>query len=413
MSADRRHFPNFLEAYMNYTENTEPPYLYRLWCGISTIASALQRKCWLRWDRILFPNLYVVLVGPSGVRKGSAMYPAQDLIRNVNIKLASEAVTREQLITELSTATDNTENPKTGLPELFSSLTVFSKEFTVFLGFNNTQLIMDLTDWYDCDESWKYSTKTSGKYHIKGVWLNIIGATTPSQLQTSLPVDAIGGGLSSRVFFVYENKRGKKVRYPSGINWVDKEEEEVLKDLDEDTRDKLIDDLMEIKSYRGEWKFDRSFQPVFDKWDEDYESMTKFDGTFLESYYTRRTTHVLKLAMIMNVNRIGDKIITGDDLQQAADILSATEEKMLDTFTGIGRNENAFILGRAVAILNEKREMMYSELLSLLMNDASHDQLWAVVVALNKMGRLDYTPFLDKETGKEDILIKYKKETNL
>lgn len=405
--SSKRHFPNFLEAYMDYTEQTESPYLYRLWCGISTIASAMQRKCWLRWDRILYPNLYIVLVGPSGVRKGTAMYPAQELIRSVDLKLASEAITREQLITELSQSTHTSDNPKTGLPELFSSLTVFSKEFTVFLGFNNTQLIMDLTDWYDCDDRWKYSTKTSGKYEIKGVWLNIIGATTPSQLQSSLPVDAIGGGLSSRVFFVYEDKRGKKVRYPKGINWADKEEEEVLSDLNEAKRDKLIDDLMVLKQLRGEWQFDRSFQLAFDKWDEENDTMTKFQGTFLEPYHTRRTTHILKLAMILNANRTDDQIITGDDLLQAADILSATEIKMLDTFAGVGRSEDAFILGRVVAILNESPIMPYSELMTRLINDANPDQLWRVIQALVKMHKLEYDTKLDKDTGREDIYLNY------
>lgn len=391
---------------MDYTENTEPPYLYRLWCGLSTIASALQRKCWLRWDRILYPNLYIVLVGPSGVRKGSAMYPAQDLLRSVDIKMASEAITREQLIIELSQATHNSENPKTGLPELFTSLTVFSKEFTVFLGFNNTQLIMDLTDWYDCDDRWKYSTKTSGKEDIKGVWLNIIGATTPSQLQSSLPVDAIGGGLSSRVFFVYESERGKKVRYPSGINWTDKTEEEVVADLDVKKRDKLIDDLMELKQLRGEWRFDRSFQSVFDKWDEESDAMTDFEGSFLEPYHTRRTTHVLKLAMILNANRTDDQIITGDDLTQAAEILKWTEVKMADTFTGVGRNENAFVLGRVIAIFNDKPEMEYGKLMSLLMNDANPEQLWSVVKSLQTMGKMNIEYILNDDK-KEIIKLTY------
>ena len=402
-----RHFPNFLEAYIKYTENTEPPYLYHLWCGISTIASAMQRKCWVRWDRILYPNFYVVLVGPSGVRKGTAMYPAEDLLRSIDIHMASEAITREQLIVELSKATDAENHPLTGLPTTFSSLTVFSKEFTVFLGYNNMQLLMDLTDWFDCSDKWKYSTKTSGKSDINGVWLNIIGATTPAQLQASLPIDAIGGGLSSRIIFVYESRRGKKVRYPSGVNWTDMEDEEVQDDLDVETRNHLMDDLMLIKQERGEWKFDRSFQTEFDKWDEENESMTQFDGTFLEPYHTRRITHIIKLCMIMSMNRQGGHVITGDDLIQAAGILQATEKNMLRTFTGIGRSENAYVLGRVIAILNEKPVIMYSELLTILSNDATPDQLWAVVTGLEKMHRVRYKIILDEVNNREDIEITY------
>jgi len=55
---------DWIEDYIKYTKNTEPPILYREWSAVSTIASAMQRKCFLPWELedIVYPNLYVVLV---------------------------------------------------------------------------------------------------------------------------------------------------------------------------------------------------------------------------------------------------------------------------------------------------------------------------------------------------------------
>ena len=382
---------NWLAAYLEYTDNTEPPYLYRLWTGISTIAAALQRKCWLKWDRILYPNFYIVLVGPSGVRKGTAMYPAQDLLRAIDVPLASEAITREALIVELSKTTQSDIDEVTGLPKPYSSLTVFSKEFTVFLGYNNMQLIMDLADWYDCDDRWKYRTKTQGTSEINGVWVNIIGATTPTQLQTTLPLDAIGGGLSSRMIFVYEDKKGKSVTFPDGVHWADNVQMDGQPMLDNSKRERLVDDLMAIKLERGEWIFDKSFRDAWALRHAANERLTKFNGTFLEPYHTRRATHIIKLSMIMNVNRADPtRTITALDLEQANNILVETEKKMPFTFSGMGHSEDSFIIGRVITLImgSENHTITYKELLSLLINDTTHEQLWRVVEALQRIGRL-------------------------
>ncbi len=81
----KRKFKNWLKAYIEYTENSEAPYLFQFWAGIFSIAAALERNVWAQWDRILYPNFYIVLVGPSGVRKGSAMYPAERILKAADI----------------------------------------------------------------------------------------------------------------------------------------------------------------------------------------------------------------------------------------------------------------------------------------------------------------------------------------
>jgi len=234
---------NWIDECLNFTSNTEPPVMFRKWTAVSVVAAALQRKCYLPWGSLtFFPNMYVVLVAPSGkARKGTAMNPGMDFLTEpgLNIKLAAEAITREALIRELKSSGDNSIDSNTGSMMLHASLTIYSQELTVFLGYNNLQLMSDLTDWYDCRKKWTYRTKWSGTDEIEGVWVNLIGATTPNLVQTSMPIDAIGLGLTSRMVFVFEDRKGKIVPDP------------FLTREDMELRQRLVGDLQKIAMLSG------------------------------------------------------------------------------------------------------------------------------------------------------------------
>lgn len=328
----QRNVPDWIEGYLAYTEDSEPPKLFKEWCAVSVIAAALQRKCRLEWGTTVFyPNLYIVLTAPAGkARKGTAMAPARKFIDRIGIPLAAEAVTREALIRTLkeSESVVSTEN---GII-VHSSLTVFSPELTVFLGYNNTQLMSDLTDWFDCSEKWVYRTKTAGTDDISGVFINLLGATTPDLIRSTLPLDAIGGGLTSRMIFVFEEKKGKIVPFPF---------------ISEETRKletKLYYDIECINMLQGQFKFTKEFLSHWGDWYTAQEGKNPFGANYnkaFDGYIERRPTQVLKLSMVMNASRTDEMVLDEPDLARAIDLLERTEKKMPRAFGGIGMSQNA------------------------------------------------------------------------
>lgn len=328
----QRNVPDWIEGYLAYTEDSEPPKLFKEWCAVSVIAAALQRKCRLEWGTTVFyPNLYIVLTAPAGkARKGTAMAPARKFIDRIGIPLAAEAVTREALIRTLkeSESVVSTEN---GII-VHSSLTVFSPELTVFLGYNNTQLMSDLTDWFDCSEKWVYRTKTAGTDDISGVFINMLGATTPDLIRSTLPLDAIGGGLTSRMIFVFEEKKGKIVPFP----FVSEENRKL--------ETKLYYDIECINMLQGQFKFTKEFLSCWGDWYTAQEGKNPFGANYnkaFDGYIERRPTQVLKLSMVMNASRTDEMVLDEPDLARAIDLLERTEKKMPRAFGGIGMSQNA------------------------------------------------------------------------
>lgn len=190
----KRELPDWIEAWLQYMFSTESPTIYHKWVAVSMIASVLERKVFLNWDKKIYPNFYIVLVGPPAARKGTAMWPGRELLDNMNVKIAADATTREKLIRRLKDASDTFE--LNGQIHSYSALTIYSEELTVFLGYGNQELMQNMADWYDCKANWKYETKHQGIDDIDGVWVNLIGATTPGLLQDSLPRESFGGGLN-------------------------------------------------------------------------------------------------------------------------------------------------------------------------------------------------------------------------
>ena len=334
--------------------------MYRLWTGISVIAACLRRKCILQWGTLdIYPNMYIVLVGPSGkCRKGTAMNQGMFFLREMGITLAAESITREALIRELKEASDMQVDPITNSMLNHASLTIYSQELTVFLGYNNQALMSDLTDWFDCRDTWTYRTKHMGTDVISGVWVNLIGATTPDLIKTTLPRDAIGGGLTSRMIFVFEPKKGRTVVSP------------FLSEEAMNTQKLLVEDLQQICVMSGNMVVTDGF---IDRWVPWYTACDvgppPFNDPNFAGYFERRPTHLLKLCMIMSASRGNSMSITEHDFDRALELLEATEKKMPYAFSGYGKNPSSDIMETITRFIAKRGVVAYDELLRLYRND--------------------------------------------
>jgi hypothetical protein len=363
MTASGRKLDNWIEGFLRYTDNTEPPILFRKWTAISCIASALQRKVRIDWGTSLtfYPNLYIVLVGPSATGKGTAMNPGLKIIDKIPaIKLSAQATSLQALIRHLKDTNLTDIDFDTGEHSYHSSLTIFSKEFTVFLGYYNRELMAALCDWYDCDSKWSYETIARKKEEIIGVWVNLIAGTTPDLIRSSLPIESIGGGLTSRIIFVYEEKADKLVTIPT----------ETLGE--KELFEYLVHDLEKISMLSGSFKWTEGFIKLWDTWCRDANISPPFKDSKFDGYNGRRRVHLMKLAMINAVSHSKNGLaVTADDLEEAINMLTEVEVKMGLVFKGVGKSDIAELIHKAsMFLLSSKiKEVPISSFLQYFEND--------------------------------------------
>jgi len=368
---------DWITSYLLYTENTEPPELYRKWTAISVIASVLQRKCFLKWGRRTFyPNFYIVLIGPpAAARKSTAMGDGFEFLLQpgLNIHLAVDSTSRASLIRDLKDAQDNYTDSE-GKIWLHSSLTVHSPELTVFLGYKDLQLLTDLIDWYDSTKNpWVHKTVQGGPQAIPGVWLNLMGATTPDLLRSSLPLEAVGGGLTSRMLFLYSNKMGKKV--PDEFET--REEMEI--------KEWLMHDLGGIALMGGQFKISQTCLSAYIDWYMAFNEQEECKDPRFAGYFGRKPTTLRKLLMIMCASRGNEKVISIEDFNKALGYLNEVEKTMYFALQGVGKNKFAEVMGKIMEELGRIKVCDYAYLMYKFRDDVTRFELDIVMKSLEAM----------------------------
>jgi hypothetical protein len=198
--AERRHFPNFLTAYREYTKNHEATAKVHMWTAISTLAAALERKVWLeRAYYKVFPNLFMFIIGQPGlVKKSTSTAIGVDLLRDLpTLKLMAERVTASSLIESMSRAQDSF--PIGEVQVKHSSVFCYASELTVFMEEVAGNTVDLLTTFYDCqpndsEKPWTYESRMHGQVKVYGPCLNLLGCSTPAWLKRAVPLSKWRGG---------------------------------------------------------------------------------------------------------------------------------------------------------------------------------------------------------------------------
>lgn len=204
-----RKLKDWIDGYVEFTEDFESPPLYNKWIALLTLAVAGGRKVWLEEaNNRVWPNLYVVLVGPSGIGKGQAMREALAFIDSTGVPRSPDQITIQQVIVDMSQRTLNHATQGLITPYL-----LWAEELPSFLGMDawKSGKLADLTTLFDCAPSWRSETKNRGKFEIPGPYLCMLGGSTPSGLYDVLPPASVGQGFTSRIIFAWAGDYTKRV----------------------------------------------------------------------------------------------------------------------------------------------------------------------------------------------------------
>jgi hypothetical protein len=368
---------DWLEGFLYYCDNTEPPELFKLWTGISTIAACLKRKCYLPWGMFTtYPNMYIVLVGPPALGKGVSMKPAMDMLSEVGVILSADAGSKEALTRAISKQAGSSEVLEDGKILLHSSLSIFSTEFCVFLGYKNLDLMGYLCEWFDCRDIFKFDAKDKTKADtVTNVWVNLLAGTTPQMIELYMSTETAGLGLASRIIFVYETSISKICPIP------------FLTEEQVQMKSHLVHDLQQIHLMKGAFSYTKKFMDRWFDWYTDNKTNPPFTDDKLNGYNGRRHIHILKLCQIICASESDDMVITERHFSRALEYLTLTEKKMTNVFAGMGKNELAPFIYRALSLLVQNGgEMNYQDLFRIMQNDVHRDNFDKLIRSLEGSG---------------------------
>ena len=377
----KRKLDDWLTAYLEYTENTESHLSYRIWTGIGVLSGALRRQVWINWPDPIYPNQYIVLVGPSSQsRKSQAINPGKALLRELTVPVLPDDNTPESIIQYLESKCQDTFYYD-GRQFISTTATAFCTELSVFTGNKNTRFLVYLTDWYDSASRWERQTKHQGFDELVGLCFNLVGATADRWFPYILTEEAIGGGFTSRCIFIVEQDRGKIIADPN------------LHNPPATLKEALTHDLEIISMIIGEMKFDKAAYDRYTSWylhtaEEEGKGHWAVRDPLFRGYCARRATHIKKLAIAISVSESDDLVITLDQFERAMGLMVAAEENMGNLFSSFG---TASYVGQTTEVMNFIRsngKVSKSEIMRQFYRSVDSTILEAVIKVLTDMKRV-------------------------
>jgi hypothetical protein len=386
----------------------ETPTVFALWSGLYTLSVVLKRDSYWRWvPDPLVPNLYIILVGAPKTGKSTAtnfgdriaklsegyyIDPWVSARKRLNIfrgKVTPESFTLAlQPREEIVTIGDRRRKYESG-----SEVALYISELASLLGKQNYNegLVTRLTDLYDCKVRDNELTIKRGPLEFKNIYVTLIGATTPTSLQDSIPEAAFGEGFMSRVILVDIPARTRSYDMPRRVEGA-ADDEELAKRLA----------WVGEKSI-GEYDFTPEARLAYKRWYDVFDKiLRKKAGERHSEMLNRYDIHLLKLSLLIRAQRYREGTdVTLEDFEEARKILEHTfnsSEKALDN---VGIPQYTQMYNRISKYLEEHKGKTRRQLLTTFAKyGINSDWLDKILTHLVQEGKIEV--LLDREK-KESI----------
>jgi hypothetical protein len=330
---------SFLRNYMDFTSGSEVPDNYHFWSGIFALSAIVNRQVSLSMGQYtLYPNLYVVLLGPPGNGKSLAMDTAQNLVEDIGgINFSGDAQTKESLVRYLRDVCAKSIDVA-GKPQVITPIAMFATELSHLLGPNSGHMIDFLTTIYTKDKQYVTRTKNKGDDIIERPFVGLIACTTQDWITTYLKSDIIGGGFTRRVIFVNE---------PVGESVDDKSKRRPFLTVSPEqvkARNNVLTYANVLKSATGVFTWHPDAKATYEHW---YLTRDIPKDPDVQGYFKTKPNQVLKVAMLISLSESPDLVLRKDHFELSMALFEKTETTLTRVFQGIGRNELNAIANKA------------------------------------------------------------------
>lgn len=356
-SQNQRQLANWVTDYAIAIDKiSESPITYHLWTAISAISAVLKDNVWIdRGTHKLYPNQFIVLVGPPGIGKSNAIHLVNDFVKNPQNKVPlahfiKDAITMPKLIEILSKGFPRVSfNNGHLLSSTEASCIMQISELPVLLD-NNSSITNFLCEaWSRSD--YDYSTKNGGVQTINNMCLSIIAACVPNFVKdiNKSKGMAISNGLTSRIIFVYGDKKSKSIPFPASMS-----------SMGIDIR--LANDLEVISKMHGEFTLTQSASTIYsDKYHDIKPDDT--DSDVVQNFKSRQPSHIMKVAMTLSAASRDDLVIDDNSMTTAITLVDGVSKTLDITFGGVGESSLAQAQDRIKLYIERKGVVSRNEIL--------------------------------------------------
>jgi hypothetical protein len=311
--------------------DVETPTSWLWWSFLCCISAAAGNNYHLQafsGNVIYKPNLYIMLLGESGLGKGFPINRAKILVQKAEVtRVIAGRSSIQGILRELSTTKSVPNKPL-----------ITDSRALIINGELSTAVISDpdaltiLTDLYDgnYNPEWGNLLKGDGLETVKNPYITALFGSSPAHFYDSIPQANIEGGYIGRNLIIYEEKRSKDLNLLSRrINI----EEDMMENK---IIPKFVPYLIKIGGHKGEILYSNEAEGLFDSWRKSWRAtQSKYNDK--TGFINRVPDHVIKVAMCLCLARYNNTgSITELDISDAIERVTALVYSNERATQGIG-----------------------------------------------------------------------------
>lgn len=297
---------SWINDVLSELEHVETPRSWLWWSLCSAVSATAGNNYYLsvlKGAVIVKPNLYVILLGESGLGKEFPVSLAIDLVDKADVtRVIAGASSIQAIVKELSITRTRPDKE----PIMDSRAFIVNGELSTAI-IQDPQALTTLTDLYDRKTKWAKLLKGDGEEKLKDPYITALFGSSPAHFYDSIPQVNIEGGYIGRNLIVYEEKRAKDTDLFSD------DESSVSFPYP-----KYITHLEKIGKQHGRMVVDLNAKELFNRWRKEWRAgITQPDKT---GFVNRVPVHVLKVAMCLclaDYTGVNSHIITVPMIEEA------------------------------------------------------------------------------------------------
>lgn len=332
---------NFLQAYHIYSSGNEAPVYFHDWAAFAVLSACAGPNLWLDMGIIgnIQPNLYIMYVTPPGIAKSTAKDIAKRLLCKIStqkypIPLAPESCSKEAFIKHMA----DEKSPCRMSYEFqskhrkYTKCIILSDEFInlVQVGGDPLGWIQLLTQIYNPQPSFEGSTISRGTVDLPFPYITLLGCMTPDLTKALINDNALSGGFSRRVIYLYANRSGDPVPIPK------KTEAQI------EAEQFLINRGRQIQNLSGLFKFTDEALKCYEAWYlQNHAAKQSAGSVAVANFLQSKAQQILKVAMLARLSYSDELLIDVDDFNLAEALVHQSQQHIDTIFAGVGRNPHA------------------------------------------------------------------------
>lgn len=396
-----------IRDYVKLAGGNESPEIFYLWSLLSMAGQITSRNTYIQFGRFkLYSNLYIMLIGNSGVRKSFAIKEAKAFITEINtniVCMADKVSAIQTLMYSLAKQKGTSKDKTLELEDYFSCELdskgniissglpangyIASDEIADFFGGEIVDYIKLLGVLWDIDKDYVYNTRHDGEVVIPNPHIGVLGGITPGMFNTIFPTEIAEQGFLSRLLLVTSDRPVKRFSIPEKA--------------DDKSMDKVRESLAKLQTLQGEITISEDFYKMQD---EIYKGWHMKMPLRLQAYPNRRHTQLLKLVMTIAATRMSTRP-SKEDLIAANTILTYAELNMTNAFGEFGKNKTSGTQDAIVQLIRaSKAPLTQKDIYTHVKSDSSLQDVTQILRNLDSIGVITTIPgkgfiSVDTKTG--------------